>query len=200
MSVPSGEPAIDVEAEVLRALTRGEQRRALVLLMDAHGVAIYRFCLQMLRDKTLAEDAQQTVFVHAFSGLSEFDRRSSLRTWLFSIARHRCLDLIKAERRRRKRFVLVERPPEPTPPPRRPDEGPDEGIDMRQLHARLERCLDRLAPDARSAVLLRFHHELRFEQMAAVCGASAGTLQARVARAMATLRRCLAASRGIDAV
>ena len=85
----------DPEAEALEALENGAPKRALSVLMQAYGTAVYRFCRQQVADPELAEEAHQMTFVQAYEGLDRFSRRSSLRTWLFSIARHRCLDAAK---------------------------------------------------------------------------------------------------------
>ena len=57
----------------------------------------------------------------------------------------------------------------------------------------LDECLTRLSAEVRAALLLRFHEGMTYEAMAAVCAEKPATLQARVARAMPLLRRCLRA-------
>jgi len=178
---------LDPEAEALDALRRKDRRRALTVLMQAYGDDLYRHCRHVLGDDDLAADVHQTVFVHAYRDLSGFAGRSTLRTWLYGIARHRCLDAFKATRRRRRRFVITEELPQlPDPQPR---------VDQRLATcggaAALARALKRLKPKVRIAVLLRYHDGLTYEEMAEVCGERAPTLQARVARALPVLRRNL---------
>src|SRR5262249_43973923 len=115
---------------------------------------------------------------------------SSLRTWLFGIAHHRCLDLLKSSRRREKRFApidglagIAERPAD--------ESTTEEGLASRSRTRALEECLGELAPRVRSGVLLRFQQGITYEQMAALEGDRPATLQARVARALPVLRRCL---------
>lgn len=178
--------AAGVEADALSALDRGDREGALTLLMDAYGTALYRFCRQMV-DAELADDVHQLTFVHAFEGFERFARGSSLRTWLFSIARHRCLDALKTSRRRCARFeaadVLPERP-DPAPPA-------DDRVAAHGLLRALRRCLAQLPPSHRSAVLLRFQASLSYPDISAAVGEHPATLQARVARALPVLRRCL---------
>ncbi len=184
-TVPSEAP--DPEAETLAALDEGAPKRALSVLMQAYGTAVFRFCRQQLADPELAEEAHQMTFVQAYEGLGRFSRRSSLRTWLFSIARHRCLDAAKIARRRRSRFPLTDRLPEA------PQDTP--GVEDRLVgEARrrfLELCLEELRQEVRAAVLLRFQEDLSYPEMAEVFGDRPATLQARVVRALPVLRRCL---------
>ncbi|HVK75420.1 MAG TPA: RNA polymerase sigma factor [Kofleriaceae bacterium] len=182
------EAAGSADDDVLAALDRGDVRGAVGLLMSRYGAGVYRYCRQMVGDDVLADDVQQQVFVQAFRDLARFERRSSLRTWLFGIARHRALDAIKIEGRRGRRFPLDEQPGVE-------DEAADasalEKISQAEMVRALERCLEELAPAAKSAVLLRFREEFRYEEMAIMAGEKPGTLQARVARALPVLRKCI---------
>ena len=172
---------LEVEAE----LARGDRRRALTLLMNQHGDAVYRFAYHMTSDATLADEVRQQVFVEAYRDLATFARRSSFRSWLFGIARHRCLDATKVRRRWLRRFK---------------NEAADDPVEARDVDADLDRpriarilelCLQKLAPAAREAVLLRYQQELSYEEAAIAIGDRAGTLQQRVARALPVLRKCV---------
>src|SRR3954471_17634887 len=69
-----------------------DRRAALAEMMHEHGKAVLGLCLRVTRDATLAEDVTQQVFLEAYRDLDRFEGRSSPRTWLFSIASHRCFD------------------------------------------------------------------------------------------------------------
>jgi RNA polymerase sigma-70 factor (ECF subfamily) len=190
-TAPSAEAPADagvLDADVLALIDRAEWRPALDTLMGRYGVAVYRFCRQMLRDDALVDDVHQQVFVQAYRDLPRFQQRSQLRTWLFGIARHRCLDAIKIQGRRDRRFPLDD---EPGAGDAAPGPSPLDILSLAELSGALETCLDELAPATKSAVLLRYREGLPFDQMAGMFGEKAGTLQARVARALPVLRRCL---------
>jgi RNA polymerase sigma-70 factor (ECF subfamily) len=177
----------DPERAALAALDDADRDAALSILMRAYGAQLFRYCRRMVEDEELAQDAHQMSFVQAYEALGGFSRRSSLRTWLFGIARHRCLDAVKIERRRRRRFGrLGEAGDRPAG-----GDGPEEGLTSRALERALAACLRELAPRVRAAVLLRFQQGLSYVQIAAITGERAPTLQARVARALPVLRRCL---------
>ena len=57
-------------------------------------------CYRMLGSVQDAEDALQNTLLTAWQGLSGFEGRASLRTWLYKIATHRCLDARRAASRR----------------------------------------------------------------------------------------------------
>jgi len=76
-------------------------RAALEALFRKEQSRIYAICLKFLRNPEWAEDAAQDVMLIAFNKLPEFKGESTLRTWLYGIARYRCYDL-----KRKKREVL----------------------------------------------------------------------------------------------
>jgi len=154
--------------------------------MQRHGTSVYRYCREALRDRALAEDVQQQVFIAAFRDLPRFSGRSSVRTWLFAIARHRVLDAVKARRRSRSHVDSEDAVDLPDPRP-----SPGERLDDVRLREALVTCLQKLAPHVVTAVLLRFQQGFTFEEMADVCREKPGTLQAQVARALPSLRTCI---------
>jgi len=73
-------------------------------------------CYRMLGSFQDAEDALQNTLLTAWQGLSGFEGRASLRTWLYKIATHRCIDARRAASRRpaKEWDVPGVEPPEPT--------------------------------------------------------------------------------------
>jgi len=180
------EPGIDPEAAAREALSRGDVRGALGELVAAYKDPLFGFCRSMTRDAAMAEDVLQTTFVQAFRDLPKWQPRGTLRAWLYAIARNRCLDALKAERRRRARFSVLDgeagEDPEPSAERRLADS---------EVARALDRCLGELAPHVRTAVLLRYQEGFSYKDMAEVCRERPATLQARVSRALPVLRECV---------
>lgn len=156
--------------------------------MTAHGEAVFGYCLRIVQIRAHAEDVVQQVFLDAYNDLDHFAGRSSPKSWLFGIARNRCLDLLKRRALHNKHINLDE---QATLEFADPGTGPFESIDRVRLSAALEACMQRLTPDVRATVLARFQTGATFEALAREFGASADALQLRVARALPALRRCL---------
>jgi RNA polymerase sigma-70 factor (ECF subfamily) len=157
-------------------------------LVEEHGPAVYSMCARILRDRVLAEDILQQVFLEAHRDLERFQGQSSIRTWLIGIAMHRCQDAIKARRRREQRFQADERAIDDavdlTADPRAP-------LEKERVNKALGECLDELSIESRAAVLMRFHVGMSYEDMAGSVGDKPDTLRARVVRALPLVRRCL---------
>lgn len=168
----------------------GDWRRTLALLMKRHGDDIYRYALAMTKDHALAEEVRQQVFLRAYRSLQREATPVSASNWLFGIARHCCLDAMKANQRWQQRYKNEE----PEEPVQEDEVEPARELDLRRLAQRLATCLTRLAPAVRDAVILRFHQGLSYEEAAVISGDQAATLRQRVTRALPLLRKCLGAN------
>src|SRR5207302_5722380 len=69
-------------------------------LYTSHRAAVYRLCLRILRNRDEADDACHAVFIRAADSLDFETLATNVRPWLLTVARNRCLDLV----RRRLRF------------------------------------------------------------------------------------------------
>ena len=168
--------------------TPPDHRAIITELMRVHGDAVFGFCMRVVRTRSLAEELAQQVFLEAYRDLDGFEGRSSPRAWLFGIASHRCLDALKAQQRRLK---LIEDNEPAVLDFEDPGQGPFDRVERMQLTVALEECLKRLSPEVRATVLMRFQTGFTYEELEALLGAAADTLQVRVARALPVLRRCL---------
>jgi RNA polymerase sigma-70 factor (ECF subfamily) len=92
------------DGQAFRALTEPYRRE-----LQVH-------CYRMLGSVQDAEDAVQDTLLAAWQGLGGFEGRASIRTWLYRIATTRCLDALRAAKRRpAKEWNLPEvEPPQPT--------------------------------------------------------------------------------------
>jgi RNA polymerase sigma-70 factor (ECF subfamily) len=97
-------PATD--AELIARWQSGDQRAA-ALLVERHAQPIARF-VASLGEREEVDELVQDTFVRAFNSLDSFRSDSSLRTWLFTIAKRLLLDRKRAERRRRDTEELKE--------------------------------------------------------------------------------------------
>lgn len=140
------------------------------------------FAFGMLRDRGAAEDAVQQAFLEFVKAAPDLrgDGRS-VRAWLYRSVRFTCLDEIR--RRARRPEDPVDRLPEVGAQSANP-------IDL-MMSAGLEVALSALTPDQRVVILLRHVVGLSGAEIARVVGSNRPAVYAMVARAEASLRRCL---------
>src|SRR6266568_3499925 len=105
-----------VVAADLIARARAGDGDAFRELTEPHRRELQVHCYRMLGSFQDAEDALQDTLLAAWQGLGRFERRASLRTWLYRIATNRCLDARRSASRRpaREWDVPNVEPPEPT--------------------------------------------------------------------------------------
>jgi RNA polymerase sigma-70 factor (ECF subfamily) len=88
------------EAELIE-LARAGDERAFAELVEPHRATLHAHCYRMLGSPADADDALQDALLGAWRGLRRFERRSSVRTWLYSIATNSCLRLLEGRARRK---------------------------------------------------------------------------------------------------
>jgi DNA-directed RNA polymerase specialized sigma24 family protein len=88
-----------VSTELLDRARAGDGE-AFRLVAEPYRPELQLHCYRMLGSLQDAEDALQDTMLAAWRGLAAFEGRSSLRTWLYQVATNRCLNILRAHRRR----------------------------------------------------------------------------------------------------
>src|SRR3984957_14740030 len=96
----------------LPARARARDQTAFASLVEPHRRELHAHCYRMLGSVHDAENALQDVLLRAWRGLANFEGRSSLRSWLYTIATNSCLDHIA---RRPKRVLPIDYGPATDP-------------------------------------------------------------------------------------
>ena len=170
MATPSAGARTD-EQELLGA-ARGGDQDAFGTLVEPYRGELHAHCYRMLGSLHDAEDAFQEASLRAWRGIASFEGRSSLRSWLYTIATNTCLNHIA---RRPKRVLPLD-----YGPPADPHEGPGEPL--------IESVWIEPYPDERLAVEDGYAApEARYEQREAVELAFVAALQHLPARQRAAL-------------
>jgi RNA polymerase sigma-70 factor (TIGR02960 family) len=107
---------VNVVADDLISRARAGDGDAFRELTEPHRRELQAHCYRMLGSLQDAEDAVQDTLLAAWQGLSGFEERASLRTWLYKIATNRCLNALRTASRRPAREWNIPgiEPPEPT--------------------------------------------------------------------------------------
>ncbi len=96
--VSTGTPPPQAERTLLARLRAGDEG-AFGELVDKHHGALIRMALSHVADREVAEEVVQDTWIAVIEGLSRFEGRSSLRTWIFGILIHKAKDRGVREKR-----------------------------------------------------------------------------------------------------
>ncbi|HVE85279.1 MAG TPA: sigma-70 family RNA polymerase sigma factor [Myxococcales bacterium] len=92
--------AREQEAEIKVLCERGAHREAVERTIATYGDELARFLVAVLHRRELAEEAYSCVCEKLIKNLSRFRWESSLRTWLFRVARNDCMEMLRSRQRR----------------------------------------------------------------------------------------------------
>lgn len=88
----------------MRALAAGDRELAATVMLREHGPEVSRFLAALHRDPDDAAEVFSAFAEALWKSVASFEGRSSVRTWMFAVARRVSLRFRRDERRRRKRF------------------------------------------------------------------------------------------------
>ncbi|MEZ4442784.1 MAG: sigma-70 family RNA polymerase sigma factor [Polyangiaceae bacterium] len=174
------------ESERIRRAQRGD-RAALERLLEDNEARIYRFALKLCRHPEDARGVLQETMIDAVRGIERFREDASLPTWLYTLARNRCL-----KRRRKSRFAPSEITPLHEEPPMASEvPTPDEQLESAELRRAVERAIARLDDEQREVLVLRDVEGASGAETAQILGISVAAMKSRLHRARKALREAL---------
>lgn len=138
-------------------------REAASALLARHQRSVYVWCLRYTKDHEAACDLAQDVLLRAYRSLERFRGASAFSSWLFVIARNRCLNAV------RRPGLLRDEEADPELIAADPDSGPDTELEEREsnetMRRLIEECLDETE---RRALMLRCHERLPVVEITAL--------------------------------
>ena len=169
--------------------------------VDRYGDYLYRQALSRIQDPTVAEDLVQETFVAALHARENFQGRSSEKTWLTAILRHKAIDYIRKKSK--------EKPVEDTEyltgsmdelfdekgdwkiKPAKWAYSPTELYEQKEFWKTLTQCLSQLTSRLSRAFTLREMDGLSTEEICKFLNVTATNLWVMLYRARMYMRRCL---------
>ena len=144
-------------------------------LVSRYYPAILRYCRRHTQSPEKAEDLTQETFLKLFRSLPEYDGRKKFRSYLYTIASRLCVD-----ESRKIRLLSLEEEALPG----------QESREMRQAEDRaaLRPLLEKLPPELREAVYLRYGEQLTCREIAIIMGSNRRTVQSRIRRALKIMK------------
>jgi RNA polymerase sigma-70 factor (ECF subfamily) len=172
-------------------LFMGGDASALEILIVRHKDKIYTSIFLLVKDKYLAEDIFQDVFIRVIDTIrsGRYTEEGKFLPWAMRIAHNLCVDHFRKVKRTpaiktgddRDIFEVINFS----------EDGVDRRMKQRQSHDRVREMLDRLPEDQREVIILRHYAELSFKEIATLTDCSINTALGRMRYGLINLRKMM---------
>ena len=176
-SVRTDEP-LPVDDDALIGDYLGGDAAAFEELYARYEAPLFGFCVRYLGDRDAAADAFQETFMRVVDGSGSYVPRGRFRSWLFTIARRVCLDVVRADRRHKGIADAADIPGPEAEHPAHVAEGRDE----------IERHLSRLSREQREVLLLHRYYGFAYAEIATMTRSTEAAVKQKAYRALRALR------------
>jgi RNA polymerase sigma-70 factor, ECF subfamily len=175
----------DIDQQLVERVQRGD-KGAFDLLVSKYQRKIFRLLSRLIRDAAEVEDVAQEAFIKAYRALPNFRGDSAFYTWLYRIAINTAKNHLVSQGRRAPTSTEANIEDAETF-----DDGehlrdlntPDSMLLSKQVGEAVNRAIDQLPEDLRTAIVLREIEGLSYEEIAESMNCPIGTVRSRIFRA-----------------
>ena len=180
-----------LEKQLITDYLDGNQE-ALEILIRQYLKPIYSFISRYVGSGQEAEDITQEVFVRVWRNLKKFDQNKSFKTWIFSVAKNASLDFLKKKKAIPfSEFDTEEGENRLTDTLADPSPLPLELLEKAGMAKILNVAMEKLSPQYRMVLFLRYNDHFNFREIAESLGESLNTVKSRHRRALIKLKKLI---------
>lgn len=183
--------ADDPDARLLRAHARGDPQAFGDLLERYRSRIMHLVRCRVGAGSLWVEDVAQDVFVQVHRKAGSFEGRSSVKTWLYSVAINVCRDHQRHERRAPRAAPLPFDVVEPLAELPAASLDPLEQLEQQERDRLVRDALETLSAAHRTVLYMRDHEDMTYEQVADALAVPLGTVRSRLHNARAALADAL---------
>ncbi|MCU0977083.1 MAG: RNA polymerase sigma factor RpoE [Steroidobacteraceae bacterium] len=176
---------------MVRRVQKGD-KSAFDALVLKYQHKVLKLVQRYVRDPSEAEDVTQDAFIKAYRALPGFRGDSAFYTWLYRIAINTAKNALVSSRRRPMTYDLDGEGNGPDLSQRlRDPDTPERLLLTDEIRATVNRAIDNLPEDLRTAIVLRELEGLSYEDIARTMDCPVGTVRSRIFRAREAIDRHL---------
>lgn len=175
-----------MEESVMEDLIVLDREKLLDQLMDQYGQSLLQLAYSYVGNREVAEDLTQEVFVKCYQRMDQYERKSSLKTWLWRIAINHCKDYLRSWHH--KHIVISEEQAKQTSSQERAVENQ---VIQRYEDEQLVKTVMSLPDTYREVIYLYYFEELSMKEISYLTGVNQNTIKTRLKRAKEILKDCL---------
>jgi len=178
------------DKQLISLYLQGEDK-AFETLLTRHKSKIYTSIYLFVKNRDLAEDLFQDVFIKIIDTLrkGKYNHEGKFLQWAMRIAYNMCVDHFRREKRRTKVspsetfdiFDVLESK----------DENMEKMMIKNQLHSKVKELVDALPPEQREVVILRHYADMSFKEISQLTSVSINTALGRMRYALINMRKMM---------
>jgi RNA polymerase sigma-70 factor (ECF subfamily) len=174
----------DVDQKLVVRVQKGD-KSAFDLLVRKYQHRIAKLVSRFVADRSEVEDVTQEAFIKAYRAIGGFRGDSAFYTWLYRIAINTAKNYLVSQGRRPPISDLETEDAELTPggSALRETNTPERHLLANEIAGTVEKAMENLPDDLRTAIVLREIDGLSYEEIAAVMDCPIGTVRSRIFRA-----------------
>lgn len=174
---------MSLDEEKLIDEVKGGNANAFRTLVDTYKDLVFSICVQLVKDKMMAEELAQDSFLKAYRNISSYRGESKFSTWLYRISYNTCLSKL-----RKNKITIVDIPEF--------NYGVSENYGETNLinedrNLQIKSVLSQLKQEERLYVQLFYLQEQSIKEIAEVCGASESNVKVKLHRSKKKLREII---------
>ena len=164
------------DEEIIRLITFERNPKIFEVLYERHARKVYNKCYDFVKDKAIAEDLTHDVFIKAYTSLGSFNYQSKFFTWLYAVTYNYCMDYLNQRSRQTDQLQSYYK---------------ENMYDITEISEkdlfniqvdRLEVCLDKLNPEERTLLLMKYKDGVSIKQLTEILGANESAVKMRIKR------------------
>ncbi|NLP52413.1 sigma-70 family RNA polymerase sigma factor [Bacillus sp. RO1] len=155
-------------------------------LMNENGDAVLHLVFTYVKNRTIAEDLTQEIFIKCYEKLDQFNYQASIKTWLYRIASNHCKDYLRSWHYRK--LILNEKLLDYIP-------SKSKDVEVEVISKNEEESLTNavmgLPVKYREVVVLHYYEELPLAEISKITSVNVNTIKTRLKRAKEILKEHL---------
>ncbi|MEM9174649.1 MAG: RNA polymerase sigma factor [Myxococcota bacterium] len=179
----------DEDAALLEAVAERRDREAYRALFDRYYPRVFVFVRRRLEDQELAREITSDVFLEVWASAPTFRGESKISSWIFGIARFKCLEALRQRGRLKRSRVIATEDEVIAQVPENLESATQ--LDAREELRRVVRLLGRIPQDQRDALTWTVIEGQSLDEVAQRQQVTRETVKTRISRARRSLRRMM---------
>lgn len=188
----NGEQKLDAQpqredSELIALVLKGD-KRAYEGIVIRYQKLVYNVIYQLVKNQETAADITQDTFLKAYQALPNFREGAPMRPWLLRIASNTALNYLRGLKPSQSLEQLLEELPNMEPAS---TENVERQVEFKMTEERLVSVLSTLQPQHRHLFLLRYQHDLTYEDISSVLEQPVTTIKSLIFRVRTKVRQLM---------